>query len=227
MSEMAAPDGIDQAERRCRIIDTALTLGAERGWDGVHLHDVAARLGIGLADITRHFADKDAIAEAWFERADAALLAAPEAPGWHLLSPRERLHRAIFSWLHALAPHRRLAAEMLRYKFQPEHLHLQVRGVLRISRTVQWIREAALLPATGWRRECEEAALTAIYLTTFACWLRDDSPGASRSGSLLARQLARAEWLAGWLEGRGCAEPPARRTGPSTGDSSRGADSGG
>ncbi len=183
MSEMAAPGVLGQAELRCRIIDTALTLGTERGWDGFHLHDVAARLGISLADIAGHFAGKDAIAEAWFERADAALLAAPDAPGWHLLSPRERLQRAILSWLDALAPHRKLAAEMLRYKLQLEHLHLQVQGALRVSRTVQWIREAALLPATGGRRECEEAALTAIYLSTFACWLRDDSLGASRSRS--------------------------------------------
>lgn len=227
MSEMTAPGVLDQAELRCRIIDTALILGEERGWDGFHLHDLAVRLDIGLSDIARHFTGKDAIAEAWFERADAALLAAPDTPGWQLLSPRERLQRAIFSWLQALAPHRKLAAEMLRYKLQPEHLHLQVLGALRISRTVQWIREAALLPATGWRRECEEAALTAIYLTTFASWLRDDSLGASRSRSLLDRLLARAEWLAGWFGGGERPEPPARRTETSTSSTGSGADSGG
>lgn len=227
MSEMAAPGVLGQAELRCRIIDTALTLGAERGWDGVHLHDLAARLDISLADIARHFSGKDAIAEAWFERADAALLAAPEAPGWQLLSPRERLQRAILAWLHELSPHRQLAAEMLRYKLQPEHVHLQVQGALRVSRTVQWIREAALLPATGWRRECEEAALTAIYLSTFACWLRDDSPGASRSRSLLDRLLARAEWLAGWLDEKERVAAPARRSGTPTGNTGSGTDSGG
>ncbi len=227
MSEMAAPGVLGQAELRCRIIDTALILGEERGWDGFHLHDLAVRLDIGLSDIARHFAGKDAIAEAWFERADAALLAAPDTPGWQLLSPRERLQRAIFSWLQALAPHRKLAAEMLRYKLQPEHLHLQVLGALRVSRTVQWIREAALLPATGWRRECEEAALTAIYLATFASWLRDDSLGASRSRSLLDRLLARAEWLAGWLEGMDRVKAPASRAGPSTSKAGSGADSGG
>ncbi len=202
MSEVMAPGDPGQADLRCRIIDSALRLGHERGWDGVHLHDLAACLGIGLADIARHFADKDAIAEAWFARADAALLAAPQAAGWSLLSPRERLQRAILAWLQALAPHRQLAAEMLRYKLQPEHVHLQVQGVLRVSRTVQWIREAALLPATGWRRECEEAALTAIYLSSFAGWLRDDSPGARHSQQRLDRLLAGAEWLAGWFAER-------------------------
>lgn len=182
-----------------RILRTALELGEARGWDAVHLHDVARAMGIGLAEIRRHYDQKDAIAEAWFDRADVALLAAPDTPGWEALSPRERLHRAIFAWLEALAPHRRLTAAMLRYKLQPEHLHLQALGLVRISRTVQWIREVALLPASGWRRELEEAALTAIYVSTFLRWLGDESAGANRTHAFLDRLLAAAERAAGRL----------------------------
>jgi AcrR family transcriptional regulator len=188
---------------RTRILDTALALGENRGWDAIHLHEIAQALDIAVADIQRHYDGKDAIAEAWFDRADAALLAAPQAPGWQELPVRERLHRAIFAWLDALAPHRRLTAQMLRYKLQPEHVHLQALGLTRISRTVQWIREAALLPSVGWRRELEEAALTAMYLTTFACWLNDDSPGAGRTHALLERLLAGAERAALRLAARG------------------------
>jgi ubiquinone biosynthesis protein COQ9 len=185
-----AESGGDLAER---ILRTALDLGEARGWDAVHLYDIARALGVSLADIRRHYDQKDAIAEAWFDRADAALLAMPDTPGWTGLPPRERLHRAIFAWLEALAPHRRLTAAMLRYKLQPEHLHLQALGLARISRTVQWIREAACLPASGWRREAEEAALTAMYLATFLRWLRDESPGAERTRAFLDRLLAAAE----------------------------------
>lgn len=88
---------------------------------------------------------------------------------------------------------------MLRYKLQPEHLHLQALGVMRVSRTVQWIREVAMLPAVGWRREVEEAVLTAIYLTTFARWLVDDSPASARTHAVLDRLLAAAERAALWL----------------------------
>lgn len=153
-------------------------------------------MGITVADIQRHYAQKDAIAEAWFERADAALLAVAETPGWMELSTRQRLSRAIFAWLDALAPHRRLTAAMLRYKFQPEHLHLQALGLTRISRTVQWIRESACLVSVGWRRELEEAALTGIYVSTFAYWLTDDSPGAERTHAFLDRLLTIAEMAA-------------------------------
>ncbi len=175
---------------------TALDLGEARGWDAVHLHDIAQEMGIALAVIRRHYDQKDAIAEAWFGRADAALLAVAETPGWQELDARLRLARAIFAWLDALAPHRRLTAAMLRYKLQPDHLHLQAAGLLRVSRTVQWIREAACLPSTGWRRELEEVALTGIYLSTFACWLNDGSADSARTRAWLDRLLALAEGAA-------------------------------
>jgi AcrR family transcriptional regulator len=188
-----APAANGPNDARQAILDTALDLGDRLGWDAVHLHEVARCAGVTLAEIRRHFEHKDALAEAWFDHADAALLAMPQTPGWSELSPRMRLHAAIAAWLAALAPHRKLAPAMLRYKFHPEHVHLQALGIMRISRTVQWIRDVALLPETGWRREIGEAGLTSIYLATFARWLADDSPGTQKSLALLDRLLAAAE----------------------------------
>src|SRR3954470_11452249 len=105
-------------EMRRTILDTALELGEQRGWDALHLYEIAQAMGATLADILRHYEHKDALAEAWFDRADAALLTLPQAPGWSDLSFRQRLHRAIVAWLDQLAPHRRLSAEMLGYKLQ-------------------------------------------------------------------------------------------------------------
>jgi AcrR family transcriptional regulator len=178
-----------KSDLRERILDSALQLGEQRGWDALHLYEIAQELGIALADIQGHYDQKDALAEAWFDRADRALLAAAQTPGWRELPERERVHRAIFAWLDALAPHRRLTGAMLRYKLQPEHLHLQALGLMRISRTVQWMREVACLPAVGWRREVGEFVLTATYLATFAHWLRDDSAGAERTHAFLERLL--------------------------------------
>jgi AcrR family transcriptional regulator len=179
-----------------QILDAALVLGERLGWDALHLHDLAQALGVGLPAIHRHYAGKDALAEAWFDRADRALLAAGEAPGWRDLPVRDRLERALWAWLQAQARHRRLSAAMLRYKLQLDHLHLQAQGVLRVSRTVQWWREVARLPSTGLRREAEEVALTGLFLAAYARWLRDDTPEAAHTRDWLARQLARAESLA-------------------------------
>jgi AcrR family transcriptional regulator len=185
--------GNPRHSERQRILNTALDLGERLGWDAVHMHEIAEELGISLAELQAHYDTKDAIAEAWFDRADTALLALPESPGWQALEPRRRLNGAIRAWLDSLAPHRRLTVAMLGYKLQPDHLHLQVLGLLRVSRTVQWIREAALLPSVGWRREVEEVLLTWIYLSTFIRWLRDESPGSARTDAWLDRLLALAE----------------------------------
>ncbi|MGO4304171.1 TetR family transcriptional regulator [Cupriavidus sp. RAF12] len=186
----------EDAVQANQILEAALTLAERIGWDALHLHEVAESMQIGLAEIHRHYQQKDDLAEAWFARADLALVRAAGREGWAALPARERLEQAILAWLQALAPHRRLTVEMLRYKLQPEHLHLQVQGLLHISRTVQWIREAAHLPASGWRRELEEVVLTGIFVSTFGLWLRDDSSDAGRSHAWLQRQLRCAECLA-------------------------------
>ena len=198
-SAASTPDTLRQTVR-LSIIRTALRLGEEAGsWDAVHVHAVAREAGISLEELREHFPDKDAIAEGYFDIADDALLAVSNEAGWGELQIRERLYRAVMAWLDALAPHRRLAVGMVGYKFHPEHLHLQARGIARISRTVQWIREVAMLPSVGWRRELEEAVLTTIYLTTFSRWLTDKSAASERTRRLLERLLATAEQGALWL----------------------------
>ena len=109
------------------------------------------------------------------------------------LSLRERLHCVIMAWLDTLAAHRRVTREMILNKLEPGHLPVQIPAVLRISRTVQWFREAAQRDATFLRRAMEEAALTSIYLTTFTCWMWDTSQNAEKTRRLLDRLLRLAE----------------------------------
>jgi ubiquinone biosynthesis protein COQ9 len=189
----------DGAGRR-EIVETALRLARQAGgWDAVHVHAVAREAGLTLVGLQRHFRDKDAIAEGLFDLADEAMLRAAESPGWGELAARERLFRTMLAWFEALQPHRREVRAMLGYKLHPEHLHLQARGIMRISRTVQWVRETAQLGSVGWRRELEEATLTTIYLATFAHWLADGSSQAQRTQRLLQHLLARAGQAATWL----------------------------
>jgi AcrR family transcriptional regulator len=179
----------DQA--REQILDQALVLAETGSWERLTLHRVADTLGISLDDIRRHFAQKDDLAEAWFDRADRAVLrmAPHETPVDN--DPAQRLEDTIMTWLEALAAHRRLTREMLGYKLEPGHIHLQALGVMRISRTVQWFREAARLRAHGLRRIVEEVALTGIYLASFARWLYDDSPDSAETRAFVHRALRR------------------------------------
>lgn len=193
----AGPD-----ELRERIVDAALALAAQSSWEAVRLHDVADSLGVSLDEVRRRFREKEEVAEAWFDRADAAMLHAAEAPGFLDLAPRERVHHLLLAWLGALAPHRRATRQMILGKFEPGHLHVQVPGLLRVSRTVQWLREAAHRDATFLRRAFEETGLTTIYLMTFFYWMNDESPGSQATARFLGDWLALAERLDRAVYGR-------------------------
>lgn len=177
-----------------RIVDAAVDRAEEVGWDALRLRYVAERLDIPLADVLSHYRDLDAVADAWFRRAWAAMLA-PPPPGFAALPAPERLYQATMRWFDALAAHRRVSGEMLRTKLYPSHPHHWMPLIFNLSRSIHWLREAALLDATGRQRQMEEVGLTALFLETLADWLRDGTPGQARTRERLRRRLARADHL--------------------------------
>ena len=185
-----------------RILDSALKLAEQGSWESMHLYEIAEALDITLDQIRQHYPQKDDLVEAWFDRADRAVLQIAPSPAFLRLGEIERLHYAIMNWFDALASHRRLTRQMLAYKLEFGHVHLQTLGIMRISRTVQWFREAARVESLDLRRIVEEVGTTAIYLMSFTRWLYDDSLGSEKTRAFLDRQLRRADrcgTVFGWL----------------------------
>ena len=174
-----------------RILETALAIAEEAGWDGLRLRDVAARLKIPPTDLRRHYRDTDAIANAWFGRALDAMLARPPR-GFHRRPAVERLEVLIGRWFDALTPHRRVTTEMLAAKMWVFHPHHYVPMVFSLSRLIQWLRDAAGFDATGRRRQVEETGLTVLFLAVLAVWCRDETEGQERTRAFLGRRLDRA-----------------------------------
>lgn len=178
-----------------RILDEALKQAENSSWESVHLHAVAESLDISLLEIKTIYPQKDALVEAWFDRADDAMLIEKNSTDFTVLPARERVHQLIMSWLLAMKSHRRITRQMLCYKLEFGHIHLQIPGIMRISRTVQWFREAAMLKSKGIHRINEEVFLTGIYLTSFAGWLFDDSKDSLRTAQHLRAALERLRSL--------------------------------
>lgn len=184
---------VDPMERR--VVDAALLLAGEVGWEQVRLSVVADRAGLVLAEVGGRFRDVDAVANARFARARLAMLALPAAE----LAGKpadERIALAFEAWLDALAPQRRIAAEILRLKLHPSHPHHWVPLVFDLSRLVHDLLDVARVPGAGRLRQAQEIGLTAITLATLAHWLRDDCPGQERSKRALRGRLARAGRIA-------------------------------
>lgn len=187
-----APGGGDSdADLRDQILDCAVELAEIDGWEAVRLHQVADRLGIGLADIQALFDEKDQLIDAWFDRADQAALAATRAAGFADRAAVDRLEIVMLAWLDHLAPHRQVVRQMIGAKAEFGHVHIQIPAIMRISRTVQWFREAAGYDDALPLRAIAEAAHTGIYLLTFGRWLFDSSPRSQHTRRLLARLLRR------------------------------------
>ena len=176
-----------------KILQTALSMAERQAWEAIHLHEIAAKLGISLDQIRSYYPQKDDLVEAWFDRADHAVLDNIPTEEFLQLTDIERLHRIMMTWFETLARYRRVTRDMLRYKLEFGHIHLQVLGIMRISRTVQWFREAAQQNSTDLIRILEEVGTTGIFLMSFSRWLYDDSPGFQTTRSFLDTLLQQAE----------------------------------
>ena len=175
-----------------RILEATLAMADEEGWSNLRLRRVAERLELPLSEVLSHYRDLDAVADAWFRRALAAMLSTP-TDEIAALPARERLHLVMMRWFDCLAPYKRVTGEMLSGKLHLPHAHHWVPMIFNLSRTIQWLRDAAMLDAGGRRREIEEIGLTGLFLATLAVWLRDESEGQARTRAFLARGLGLAD----------------------------------
>lgn len=173
-----------------QLLDAALRLGLESGWEALNLADLAYVLQVPLTDIYNLVKQKDELTEALFDRADRNMLGMTSEENFTQLSKQLRLQTLITTWLDTLTPYRPVVREMLSYKLEPGHVHLQVLGIMRISRTVQWMLHAASIKDTGLRRITGEVLLTQLYLAVFTYWLLS-APDNTQLQSLLGKLLGR------------------------------------
>jgi AcrR family transcriptional regulator len=172
------------------ILDAALGLAQTRGWAGTSLAQVARALDVSLADIRAHFRDKDALANAWFERALAAMLA-PGPDGFAALPVEERIVESLRIWFAVLSTHRRATRDMFLAKLYPGHPHHWVPLVFDLSRFVHWLLDAADLNSPPPRRQLEEVALTALVVSAHMVWLSDPTAEGRLADAFLGRALRR------------------------------------
>lgn len=178
------------------IVDAALEIAERASWESVRLHHVATKLGISLDQIRVEFKEKEDIADAWFDRADQVMLGAAY-DATQDLSPEQKIELAMMAWFGELGKHQKPTRQMIVNKFEFGHIHYQVDGAMRVSRTVQWMREVAGLEDTLPWRAFSEAGLTMLFLATFSYWMFDASSGYDKTSQFLQRKLKAARpWVA-------------------------------
>src|SRR3974390_781712 len=83
MQERAIPRSLTRAQEalRQRVVDAAMELGLEGGYEAVQMRDVAARADVAMGTVYRYFTSKDHLLAAtlvhWVEQLDARMAQQP------------------------------------------------------------------------------------------------------------------------------------------------------
>lgn len=178
-------------EMPARILNAVLRAADRVGWSNVFLADVARDLRLPLSEVHRHFRDLDAVTNAHFAQALAAMLAESERIRGR--PPAERIETLFGAWFAQLRPHAKTSAAMLAGKLYPFHPHHWVPLIFSLSRLIQWLRDAAFLRAEPPRRQGEEIYLSALFLLALLAWRGDGEAGERRARALVVRALAVGE----------------------------------
>jgi AcrR family transcriptional regulator len=102
-----------QLARRERILDAAMALAAEGGWDAVQMREVAERSDVALGTLYRYFPSKVHLLVAALGRTFQTL---QDSVGVDATAgtPQERVYRVVAVMTRYLARHRRLSGAMVR-----------------------------------------------------------------------------------------------------------------
>ncbi len=184
---------VRRAEIPDHIVDSALRLAATDGWRRITLRDIAAEVGLSLAQVHAVHRSKSAILAAFVRRVDDAVL--PEDDAEILAEPsRDRLFDLVMRRLDAMAPHKEGVAAVVRdLMVDPAWALCHAPTFMR---SMDWMLEVAGLAAGGCRGRVRAAGLGAVYLATLRVWFTDDSPDMARTMATLDRQLRRVDALA-------------------------------
>ena len=172
-----------------KVIDAAIELAAESSWEDFSLIELSRRLNCSLVDIKHYFRSKDDMAECLFDRADDAMMQLASQSDFQPRPVAQKLEDLMLCWFESLADIKPLVVEILAYKLEPGHFHLQAHGITRVSRTVQWFLAGADRRKTGIARVADEIAVTSAYLASFSCFLYDRTEGHTKTRKFLKHLL--------------------------------------
>lgn len=115
-------DPIKKSEAtRARILDTALTLFRNRGFEETTMRDIAAKAGVSLGSAYYYFESKEDLVMAFYERAMEAMAPRLEAALSGAASFEERVANLIAVKFEYFQPSRTFLGALLKHAADPRH----------------------------------------------------------------------------------------------------------
>lgn len=175
-----------------RLIEAALAISGERGWQALSLVDVARRAEVSLAECYRAFPDKAAVLHRLLAATDQAVLRDGPADDPEETA-RDRLFEVFMRRFDALQGRRAAIVTILReLPFDP----LTAASLLpRLARSIVWMAETAGVPMTGVPGLIRVKVLGAVYLYALRVWVNDETADMAQTMAALDKALRRADRL--------------------------------
>ena len=179
-----------------KIVETALSLAAKKGWDKTTLADIAKASKISLAKLHEEFDDKPDILNALGRMIDKKVLerVGKTDPD---VDPKERLFDVLMERYDVLQEYRTGIVAILE-SFVPDPKQAFA-SLSHLCRSMTWMLELAGYETGGIPGALRVAGLTGIHLKGLWVWKGDDSEDLSKTMASLDKDLNRAEQLANML----------------------------
>ncbi|MBA2891907.1 TetR family transcriptional regulator [Nonomuraea soli] len=184
------------------IVETALRLFRERGYEATTMRAIAAEAGVSVGNAYYYFASKEALIQAYYDRAQAA----HEEACRELLATETafaaRLSGVLKAWVQVSEPYHAFAVKFFKHAAEPDN------PLSPFSRESSPVREAAI---SIYRRVVEGSKgrmdpdlraelpelLWLMSMGIVLFWVHDNSPGCERTHRLIDVSVAMVDRLVG------------------------------
>lgn len=182
--------GAKSEETRLRILNAALELFRQRGFEAATMRDIAGEAGVATGAAYYYFPSKEAIVMAFYEQTSAEMQPKIEAALEKAKGLEERLRELIRVKWTQFAPHRSVLRALLRNGADPAYalspFSPQTRAIRETD--MEWFRR--ILVDCGMRipKDLEEelpGVLWFVQMGAIYFWVIDETPGQASSERLL------------------------------------------
>jgi len=184
----AVPQRAGSEETRRQVLETALALFRERGFEETTIRDIASRAGLSLGAAYYYFRSKDAIVGAYYDYIqEEHQIRAREAFG-RARNLRERLRAALHTKIDILQDDVRLLRALFRYGGEPNHPLTWFGPASRGQREVSTEVFAETLAGERLPDDIRDVAPTllwTLHMGVLLYFLYDDSPNHRRTRTLI------------------------------------------
>jgi AcrR family transcriptional regulator len=178
------------AETRQRIVEAALELFKEKGYDGTTMRAVAQRAGVSLGNAYYYYASKDDLVLGFYDQLQTSHTAAAEKVLARETELEARLRGVVRAWVTEAAPYKDFAGRFFRNASDPssplspfskESSPVRDNAIALYGRVLEGTKVSPLvqdeLPELLW--------LYAMGIVLF--WVHDTSPGQAKTYGLIDR----------------------------------------